>query len=205
MTSWLLTIFSTLNYKTIIILMAVESSLIPFPSEVVMPPAGYLASQGQLDLKLAIVCGVIGSLLGALFNYGLAATLGRVLLESFVNSRWGKLLLLSQKKLNQSEAYFNRYGRAATFWGRLVPAVRQLISLPAGLSRMPLASFVIFTALGSAVWMTILTLAGYYFGANQTAIAGYYHYAQKITWLVLVLLFGWLIIYLFNKKKRRRL
>lgn len=203
--TWLLSLFSALDYWSIFILMSVESSLIPFPSEIIMPPAGYLASQGQLNIFLVIIAGTLGSLTGALFNYFLADFLGRPLLYALAESRWGKLLLLSPKNLQKSENYFNRYGRVTTFIGRLLPAIRQLISLPAGLARMPLLSFVGFTALGSVIWMTTLTVAGYMLGANQAMIKYYYHYFQTAVWLglgaVALLLAGWLW---FKYTKRRK-
>jgi len=202
---WFLSFFSTLDYTAIIILMAVESSIIPFPSEIVMPPAGYLASQGQLNIFLVILAGVLGSLLGALFNYFLAITLGRSLLYSLAESRWGKLLLLSPKKLQASENFFNQYGRSATLVGRLVPAVRQLISLPAGLARMPLKDFVIFTALGSTIWLTILTILGYAFGANQKIILDYYKYFKEAIWLLFIILALSGFIYFLIKKKHKKL
>lgn len=204
LTHWILMGFQSLDYWSITVLMAVESSLIPFPSEIIIPPAGYLASLGQLNLLGVIVAGVIGSLIGALFNYFLALTAGRAILYSLAESRWGKMLLLSPKKLDRSEAYFNQYGKVATLIGRLLPAIRQLISLPAGLAEMPLGSFIIFTTLGSAIWVTILAVAGYTFGANQTAIMEYYRYFKEITWIVLSVLAIIAIIYFLKKSKRRK-
>ncbi|KKR13864.1 MAG: hypothetical protein UT42_C0036G0001, partial [Candidatus Falkowbacteria bacterium GW2011_GWA2_39_24] len=137
------------------------------PSEIVMPPAGYLAAQGQLNIVLVIICGIVGSLLGALINYGIAFYLGRKIIYALVSTRWAKFLMLSPKKIAKAEAYFLRYGQTATFLGRLVVGVRHLISIPAGLSRMPLPSFLLFTGLGSSIWVTILTLFGYWLGKNN--------------------------------------
>jgi membrane protein DedA with SNARE-associated domain len=201
---WLLSLFSSLNYGAIIILMAIESSFFPLPSELVMPPAGYLASTGQLNVFLVIAAGALGSVLGALVNYALSATLGRAIIYAFADSRWGKLLLLSAKKLDKSEAYFNRYGRIATFTGRLVPVVRHLISIPAGLSKMPLLDFIAFTALGAAVWVAVLTTAGYIFGANQTAIINFYIYYKEISWLLLLAAFIIITAHFIIKKQRRK-
>lgn len=187
-TNWILSFFSYLDYWAIFVLMTIESSLVPFPSEVVMVPAGYLASQGQLHILLVVAVGTLGSLIGALFNYFLADFLGRPLLYRLAAGRWGKLLLLSPQKLERSEAYFNRYGHIATFIGRLLPVIRQLISLPAGLARMPLLSFVGFTALGASIWMTVLALLGYFLGINQAIIKHYYHYLQTGVWLGLAVI-----------------
>ncbi len=201
---WLLSLFSSLDYWAIIVLMAIESSLFPLPSELVMPPAGYLASQGQLNFVLVILAGTLGSCLGALFNYFLADTLGRAILYSFADSRWGKLVFLTPKKLEKSENYFNQYGRISTFLGRLVPVIRHLISIPAGLARMPLRDFILFTALGSLIWMTILTTLGYVFGANQDAIIGFYLYYKEISWTIIIIVFIALLAYFFRKHKRRK-
>ena len=133
MTHYLLALFGGWGYAGIFVLMAVESSLIPFPSEVVIPPAGYLASQGQLNIVLVILAGTVGSLAGAWFNYFLARYLGAPLLNEFAESKTAKLILLTPKKLQKAENYFLAYGRSSTFFGRLIPVIRQLISLPAGL------------------------------------------------------------------------
>ncbi|MFH0951446.1 MAG: DedA family protein [bacterium] len=170
-TSLLLGYLQNLNYTSIIALMTVESSFIPLPSEIVMPPAGYLAAQGQLNIILVIICGIVGSLLGALINYGIAFYLGRKIIYALVSTRWAKFFLLSPKKIAKAEQYFLRYGQTATFLGRLVVGIRHLISIPAGLSRMPLPSFLLFTGLGSAIWVTILTLFGYWLGKNNELLA----------------------------------
>ena len=184
--------------------MAIESSFFPLPSELVMPPAGYLASTGALNIFLVIAAGTLGSCLGALFNYFLALTLGRTILYSLADSRWGKLLFLSPKKLEKSEAYFNHYGRAATFIGRLVPAVRHLISIPAGLARMPLPDFIGFTALGSFIWITVLSLLGYLLGNNYQAIKNFYNYYKEVSWTILLVLLVALAIYWFKRRRRKK-
>ncbi len=155
---------SHLSYPTIILLMAIESSFIPFPSEVVVPPAAYLAATGesQLNVVLVVVSASLGSLIGALVNYGLSMWLGRPIIYRFANSRLGHLCLLSQEKVEHAEAYFNRHGAIGTFVGRLVPAIRQLISIPAGLSRMHLGKFVAYTALGATLWNIVLAALGWY-------------------------------------------
>lgn len=151
-----------LNYWTVTLLMTIESSFIPFPSEIVIPPAAYRAAAGELDVFLVVLFGTIGALLGALINYGLSVWIGRTLVYKFVNSRLGHALMLSEEKMQKAEAYFVKYGNISTFIGRLVPAVRQLISIPAGLARMPMGRFLLYSALGAGLWNSILAALGYY-------------------------------------------
>jgi membrane protein DedA with SNARE-associated domain len=162
------------GYVLIVLFMTVESSFIPFPSEVVMIPAGFLAARGELalgspatDAVLAVVAGTIGSLAGAYVNYFLARGLGQPFLL-----KYGKYFFLPPKNLERAEEVFREYGAGATFVCRLLPAIRQLISIPAGLSKMPLGSFTLWTGLGAGIWVAVLTAAGYYFGAT-TADMGY--------------------------------
>lgn len=153
-----------LNYWVITLLMAIESSFIPFPSEVVVPPAAYLAAQEDSDLNIFLVIffATIGALIGALINYALAYYLGRPIVYSFANSRFGHMCLIDQQKVETAEQYFDRHGAMGTFIGRLVPAVRQLISIPAGLAKMNLAKFLFYTTLGAGLWNAILAIIGYY-------------------------------------------
>ena len=152
-----------LNYWNVMILMIIESSFIPFPSEVVVPPAAYMAVQeGKMSLPLVIAFATLGSVIGAVINYALSFYLGRPLMYRFVNSRLGHLCLLNQEKLERAEAYFDKRGVMATLIGRLLPGIRQLISIPAGLSRMHFGHFVIFTAIGAGLWNIILALLGWY-------------------------------------------
>lgn len=153
-----------LNYWTITLLMAIESSFIPFPSEVVVPPAAYKAYHGELNIWLVILFSTLGAEVGALVNYYLAKYLGRPIIYRFAESRVGRMCLLSAKKMEQAEAFFNKHGVISTFIGRLVPAVRQLISIPAGLARMNMPKFLIFTALGALTWNSILAVLGYVAG-----------------------------------------
>jgi len=146
-------------------MMALESSFFPFPSEVVMIPAGYLAFKGEMNLWLAILAGIGGSLAGALFNYWLALKLGRPFLL-----RYGKYVLFKEHSLQRMEDFFARHGHISTFTGRLIPAVRQYISLPAGLARMNLPVFCFYTSLGAGIWVTILAVLGYSLGHNEAAI-----------------------------------
>ncbi len=152
-----------LNYWTITLLMTIESSFIPFPSEVVVPPAAYkAAATGELNLWLVILFATLGALFGALINYFLALKLGKPIVYMFANSRVGHMCLIDQAKVEKAEHFFIRYGVAATLVGRLIPAVRQLISIPAGLARMNLAKFALYTSLGAGIWNTILAAMGYY-------------------------------------------
>jgi membrane protein DedA with SNARE-associated domain len=153
-------------------LMAIESSFIPFPSEVIMIPAGFLAYRGELstgspwvDLVIVVACGTLGSLAGAYVNYSLAYWLGRPVLY-----RYGKFVFLSHSTLDRAEEIFNKYGDITTFVCRLIPAIRQLISIPAGLARMPLLRFSFFTALGAGIWSAILAAIGFYFGSLAEAM-----------------------------------
>lgn len=153
----------------VLVFMTVESSFIPFPSEVVMIPAGFMAARGEFfpadhiwgALALAIVCGIVGSLLGAWLNYLLSLKLGRPFLH-----RWGKYFFLGPDKLERAEALFRQYGDITTFVCRLIPVVRQLISIPAGISRMHFGRFSIFTGAGAGIWVIVLTFLGYWFGAT---------------------------------------
>lgn len=153
-----------LNYWTITLLMAIESSFIPFPSEVVVPPAAYKAAgaASELNVVLVVLFASLGAILGSLVNYAIAYFLGRPIIYKFANSRIGHMCLLDEEKVKTAENYFNRHGAVATFTGRLIPAVRQLISLPAGLARMGLGKFVLFTVLGAGIWNTVLAALGYY-------------------------------------------
>jgi len=162
---WLLDRFRDLGYPGIVILMAIESSFLPLPSELVMPPAGYLAAKGELNFVLAIVCGVAGSITGALANYGLAHWLGRAVVR-----RIGKYFWISERSLERSERYFADHGEISTFMGRMLPVIRHLISIPAGLARMNLGKFVTFTGLGALVWCTVLTWIGWFIGRKEDVI-----------------------------------
>ncbi|MHB1091547.1 DedA family protein [Thiobacillus sp.] len=185
------------GYPGIFLMMALESSFFPFPSEVVMIPAGYLAYKGEMNLALAIVSGIAGSLAGALFNYWLALKLGRPFLQ-----RYGKYVLIKEHTLQRMEDFFARHGHISTFTGRLIPAVRQYISLPAGLARMNLAVFSFYTSLGAGIWVTILAVLGYTLGHNEQAIRGNLHI---ITLILLGAVAVIVLLYMRLKLKKKLL
>lgn len=151
-----------LNYGAIVFLMFIESTFIPFPSEVVVPPAAYNAAAGELNVFLVVLFATIGADLGASVNYALAYYLGRPFIYRFANSRWGHLCLLNQQKVEKSEKFFYDHGVTATLIGRVVPAVRQLISIPAGLAKMKFYKFILYTTIGAGIWNTILATLGWY-------------------------------------------
>ncbi|QIK38477.1 DedA family protein [Caldichromatium japonicum] len=165
MVDWLVATIGGWGYAGVLILMAIESSFIPFPSEVVLIPAGYLVHQGEMHAGLVLLAALTGSLIGAFVNYGLALLLGRPLLE-----RYGRYLFIGPQALYKADRFFARHGAISTFTGRLIPAIRQLISLPAGLARMPLASFALYTALGAGLWSCVLIALGYLIGRNEALI-----------------------------------
>ncbi len=156
------------GYLGIFIMMAIESSFIPFPSEIVLIPAGYLASQGDMNIGMIMAAALGGSMVGAFINYYLALTLGRKLLK-----KYGKYFFIKENALEKMDSYFSKHGHISTFTGRLIPGIRQLISIPAGLARMNLVQFSIFTAFGAGLWALILTLLGYFIGENQELIDTY--------------------------------
>lgn len=179
---WLIDTVSRLGYPGLITLMAIESSLVPLPSELVMPPAGYLAAKGQMNPFLAVLAGTVGSILGALLNYGLAVWLG----EPFLR-RYGRYVLISPSSLDKAESFFNRHGEISTFLGRLVPVVRHLISIPAGMARMRLPRFAFFTGLGAGIWCGILVYIGWLIGQHEEALgdaARQAFTAEAHTWVV---------------------
>jgi membrane protein DedA with SNARE-associated domain len=189
-----------INYGTITFLMAIESSFIPFPSEVIIPPAAWKAAQGELNIYLVVLFGTLGALIGALFNYYFALFLGRAIVYRFAESRVGRLMLLSRSGVEKAEAYFVRHGKSSTLIGRLVPAIRQLISLPAGLARMNMKDFILYTVIGSAAWNIILAVLGYTLYSQKELLNRYYN---EISYAFLIFGAGFVVflIYKFWKKK----
>ena len=194
---WLVNTIGALGYSGIFLLMAMESSVIPIPSELVMPPAGYLAQQGQMHIWLAILMGTAGSLVGAYANYYAAHYLGRPLVL-----KYGKYVWITEEKFARVEQYFRDHGEISTFIGRLLPVVRHLISLPAGLANMNHVKFSVYTLAGAGIWVTILTWIGYVIGANQELIMQYSHQA-----LIGVVIASMIIIVFYiraHKKRKQR-
>ena len=182
------------GYWGIFLLMSVESSFIPFPSEIVLVPAGYLASQGQMSVVLIMLSALGGSLLGAYINYFLALKLGRKALK-----RYGKYFFISQSALDKMDNYFDKHGHISTFIGRLLPGIRQLISIPAGLAQMNLSLFFIYTALGASIWAFILVMLGYFIGENQELIA---LYLKQIIIAVVAILSLMALLYVYYQKTK---
>ena len=167
---------SNLNYFTVALLMAIESTFMPLPSEVVVPFAAYKAAQGDLNVFLVVIFGTVGALCGSLINYFLARYLGRPLVYKFAGSAVGRLFLLSEDKVKHAEEYFVRNGKSSTFIGRLVPGVRHLISIPAGLARMNLRDFMFYTFVGAGIWNIILAVVGFYLYEIREEIYPYLGY-----------------------------
>lgn len=182
-----------MGYLGIVLLMALESSFFPFPSEVVIPPAGFLASKGQMNIFLIILSGIFGSILGALVNYYIAYRYGRVLLI-----KYGKYFFISENKFKKIESFFVNHGEISTFVGRLLPGVRQYISFPAGLAKMNIVKFIIYTALGAGIWVVILAYVGYFIGNNLELIRAQ---LKNITLLIIPFLILIIVLYIFLKKR----
>ena len=192
--NWLLMTIGALGYPGIFLLMAMESSVIPIPSELVMPPAGYLAHEGQMSMGIAILCGTAGSLVGAYTNYFAAHYLGRPLLL-----KYGRYVWITEEKFAKVETFFHRHGEISTFIGRLLPVVRHLISLPAGLAGMHHWKFCLYTVLGAGIWVTVLTWIGYFIGREQALIMRYSHQA---VFGVVIFSAALIAVYVWRHKKK---
>ena len=173
----------SLGYVGIFVLMFLESSFFPFPSEVVMIPAGYLSYKGEMNIFLAVIFGILGSVAGALFNYFLASKFGRAFLL-----KYGKYIFVKEETLLKLEDFFEKHGHISTFNGRLIPGIRQYISLPAGLANMHLGKFTLYTALGAGIWVIVLALLGYFLGQNEELIHKYLKEITLITLAIIVLI-----------------
>ncbi len=195
MAQWLVDMIFQMGYLGIFALMAIESSFIPFPSEIVLVPAGYLASKGEMDIALIFISALTGSMVGAFINYYGALFIGRTFLE-----RYGRYFFISQESLEKMDRFFQAHGHVSTFTGRLIPGIRQLISIPAGLSHMNLKVFSFYTALGAGIWSLILILLGYLMGENEALIKEYLH---QITFVAVgsAVLIG-LVYYYFQRKRQ---
>ena len=196
---------SHMNYATISALMAIESSFIPFPSEIVIPPAAYVANDPTsslhatdsypLNVLLIVLFGTLGAMIGAIINYLLAMWLGRPIIYAFADSKLGYLCLLSAEKVKKAEDYFNEHGKVSTFVGRLIPGIRQLISIPAGLCKMHFGWFLFYTFLGAGIWNVVLALLGYVAGGQKELIDAYSHELS----IAIMVLFGLVIVYFIAK------
>lgn len=191
------------NYWTITALMAAESSILPVPSEMVVPPAVYIALQPESDLSilLIILFATIGAWLGASFNYIMSMWLGRMVVYKFADSKVGKLFLLSSEKIQKSEVFFNKHGKTSTFIGRLIPVIRHLISIPAGLAKMNYLNFVIYTVLGAGLWNICLAGLGYLAHGQQDNINKYSHQISYVFIGIGAFLVLWLVVKSVRKQK----
>jgi membrane protein DedA with SNARE-associated domain len=187
--SWLVGVVGSLGYPGIVALMFLESSFFPFPSEVVIPPAGYLARMGEMNAIAVVASGIAGSLLGAYFNYYIAVRWGRRFFE-----RFGKYFFVSPEALDKAEAFFAKHGHISTFTARLLPVIRQYVSLPAGLARMNLAKFGVYTGLGSGIWVVALTVLGYWIGgAGDDMARGLHKITAGLVTFCVVLVAGYVL------------
>ncbi|HTX86879.1 MAG TPA: DedA family protein [Candidatus Nanoarchaeia archaeon] len=196
--NYLIDIFGHLGYQGIFFLMALESSVIPVPSELVIPPAGILAARGEMNLLLVIAAGVAGSLIGAIICYWLSWLLGRAIILILADHQIARFLRITPEKVEQAEKFFLKYGSISVFFGRLLPVIRHLISIPAGFSKMNFGKFILYTLLGSAIWVSVLAIGGYYLGAEIELIAE--HFKTIVEILLVVAVLG-LIIFWIRKKR----
>lgn len=196
---------ANINYGTITFLMAIESSFIPFPSEIIVPPAAFKAAAGELNLLLVVVSATAGAILGALFNYVVALTLGRPIIYRLADTKLAHLMLIDREGVEKSEEFFRKFGRSSTFIGRLVPAIRQLISLPAGLVRMNMRDFLLFSFLGSTLWNAILATLGFFLYSQKELLDRYYR-EISLAFLALGFLFVLYVllkVFLFDKSGKK--
>ena len=193
-------LLNNLNYTTIFLLMLLESTVVPVPSELVVAPAAYHAAGGSLNALLVVLFATIGADVGASINYFVALYVGRPVIYRFANSKWGKMCLLNQEKVEKSERYFDDHGVAATLTGRLIPGIRHLISLPAGLARMNYWKFLLYTTIGAGAWHSILAAMGWYLHAIvpenelEATIERYNHYIVGAILVIVAIALVWLFI-----------
>jgi len=186
-----------MGYMGIFLLMFLESTFFPFPSEIIMVPAGYLAYQGQMNMYAIVFVGIVGSVLGALLNYYLAMIFGRKFIL-----KYGKYFFIKEETLAKLDTFFAKHGEISTFTGRLIPGIRQLISLPAGLANMNIFKFSFFTALGAGIWVVVLVAIGYLVGSNEALISEYMKSATVIALVCVVLI---TVFYVMRNKRRKEI
>ena len=196
LTEWLVNTIGRMGYTGIISLMFLESSFFPFPSEVVLPPAGYLAWKGEMSLTLVLISGIAGSLLGALFNYWVAVKFGRPFFM-----KYGKYFFISPESIQKADDFFSKHGHISTLVGRLLPVIRQYISLPAGIARMSLKTFTLFTTIGAGTWVFVLTFAGYLLGEHQDLLKEYLHIIT-LACVALALMIGGVYYIIIKRRKK---
>ncbi|MBR7065450.1 MAG: DedA family protein [Prevotella sp.] len=204
--NWISTLLGNLNYPTIFLLMLLESTVVPVPSELVVSPAAYHAAGGHLDVFLVILFATLGADVGASINYVAGYFLGRPIIYKFANSRIGHLCLLNQEKVEKSEKYFYDHGVAATLTGRLIPGIRHLISIPAGLSKMPYWKFLLYTTIGAGVWHSILAALGWYlhsFVPEDQLNDQLMVYGDYIKWGIIALVVLAIVYFVIKKRMRR--
>jgi len=173
-----------ISYLTVFFLMMIESTVLPMPSELVIPPAAWLAASGELSIIGVILAGTLGALTGALINYILGYTLGRKIIYALADTKWARLIFITREKVEKAESFFIKNGKSSTLIGRLVPGVRHLISIPAGMAKMPLGAFMLWTFIGAGVWNVILAMLGYFFYSQQELLHRYY---KELIWVVIAL------------------
>lgn len=189
-----------INYPAVLFLMTLESTFIPVPSELVVPPAAWKAAQGDLNIFLVVLFSTIGCILGALINYFLAKTLGRKIIYSLVDTKIAHMMFINRHSMEKSEKFFIKYGKSSTFIGRLVPGVRHLISIPAGISLMNLRDFIFYTFIGSAIWNGILAALGYFLYTQQELLKQYYRDITIAVLILFVVFLIYLVTKIFNNK-----
>ena len=200
-------LLSNIGYLEVFIGMLLESTVIPVPSEIVVPPAAYQAAAGVLDVWLVIFFATLGADCGAVINYVAAYYLGRPIIYSFANSRWGKMCLLNQEKIERAERYFDEHGVVATLTGRLVPVIRQLISVPAGLAKMNFWRFLLYTTLGAGTWNCVLAAIGYHLHSVvpmdqlDEKVAEYYDYIKFGVLGAIVLFVAYFVVKKYCRRK----
>ena len=205
--SWISSLLGNLNYGTVFFLMMLESTVIPVPSELVVSPAAYHAAAGNLDIFLVILFATLGADLGATINYVAGYYLGRPIIYRFANSKWGKMCLLNQEKVEKSERYFDSHGKVATITGRLIPGIRHLISIPAGLAKMHYGNFILYTTIGAGVWNCILAALGWYLHTivpEDQLPDKILEYGEYIKWAIIALVLIAIVFFVVKKLLKKK-